>query len=1205
MCDQQEKVKNKKTAAESQEMKHHHQPHHQQLTFHRSDEDGSQDAHSTAEDSLLSDGLPHQQHRSHRYRCKQRRGRLSPSVTSFTSSYGSSSSTFSSSSTTASSASCSSSSNSSTTSASSSSLSSESSTETLDRFLLRRPQHSQSWTNISGKDGFVEEEEDDTAPLVADRAHVGKQKQAKGKSARSGSQQGAEQTQNSASFRKSKSMEALARPTEREGHANEEEEENQKKQVRKNLMKEKMKFSAFLNEITRQVLSPMRLSTLGVTDAQKTSSAEPAGIRSRKSESNTGQQRSRPVSADSVKSGKYSHASLSKSKSFHRHRDRRSPDSTDRMQHRPRSCTDISCSERHPSRSPTSHDCSRSPSCKRRRRRNQGDHIRRCHHRSVPRSPSYHRHPRNRSPQRRRRCHSPVFYPDHGDRDTSSFYRTKRSPRNHGGERYSPSTHPRRTDYRDPAIHRHGDRHFHYPHGYHNRGHVPRHGDPPCTTYHREERHSRTLPHHQIHNGTSQHHEDHSIPHHLNPKRPTTPHRGNKTQSCEHTNTPYSKHHHGDHHGLSQHHSLKDQHHRGDPHNRQHGDRHSGIHQQHQGVHGDGSPRPQQRARPAEFELHRHGDHHRSSHQNQQGHRPSPNPQHHHGDDPDDVHRPDGDESQSSYREQRRGARRSPTRPHRPGDQHSPNHEDLHSNLHRHSHGESQNAGQQHGEPHNPNGQHHHRDQTGSHRQHHHGDHKSPNGHHQHEGHHRRVHQIQHGDPSHPEPHQNRHLSKNEPELEEKHDPVVRRSAGGLPPQQNKSGVLPCKPDSTRKITGRDEGQTDFTGPSIPQEPTHEMDTITVLQEENESLQQSFAKSAVNMEFLGEFLSSQKILEEELQRTREELSNLMESFQILHENCSSTQQTNSLLEQKLNSVTRSMEGERERLSRRISGLTEQLAAAKFADSVGTFNVKSALNTPYDRLHLDEAINQVLLPIAPPPIQFMDSQNYEKVKAAGQEQCLGSVPEEEESDWSETGDEIPRFILTGSNRSQAWMPGEGDTDKDSESGGEEVVRLPSPRPLQIPHLHFTIHNEILPAPPGDACPSGMTGESTFRITASPNLGSTVLIRSASLEEIPLACHQLPKELRGTEAVMDLRRPGDEAIDDFDNEIVHGWRMNNNGDGRASEADSAPCSLQSVEQMLNRFPREPQPGEGPCRRRSELHGWTRGIAEEVLGGEQTQL
>ncbi|KAM7397685.1 hypothetical protein PAMA_005820 [Pampus argenteus] len=351
-----------------------------------------------------------------------------------------------------------------------------------------------------------------------------------------------------------------------------------------------------------------------------------------------------------------------------------------------------------------------------------------------------------------------------------------------------------------------------------------------------------------------------------------------------------------------------------------------------------------------------------------------------------------------------------------------------------------------------------------------------------------------------------------------------------------------------------------------------------ILQGQNEGLHQSLLQTAVRMECLGEeFISSQKLLEAELQRTRVELSNLTERFKRLHDNCSSTQQTNSLLEQKLHAV-----------------------------------VTSVLHKTDHHFQSDDAINQVILPIAPPPAQFMDSLNYGKAKAAGQEQPLGSVPEEEESDWSEMGEETPRFTLTGSNRGQAWRHREGDLDKDSESGGEEIVRHHSSCPLQIPHLQFTIHNEILPVPQTNTCPSVfknlsdcMTGESTYRITTSPNLGSAILIRSASLEEIPLARHHMQKELRGTEAMMDLHQPGDEAIEDLDNEIIHHWRTSNSMDAvieRASETDNSLASLQSAEQMLNHFICEPQPSEEG---RAEVHGWTGGIPEAVLKGERTQL
>lgn len=51
------------------------------------------------------------------------------------------------------------------------------------------------------------------------------------------------------------------------------------------------------------------------------------------------------------------------------------------------------------------------------------------------------------------------------------------------------------------------------------------------------------------------------------------------------------------------------------------------------------------------------------------------------------------------------------------------------------------------------------------------------------------------------------------------------------------------------------------------------------LQEQNMGLHQNLLKTAVRMECLGEeFMSSQKVLEAELQRTRLELSNLAERF---------------------------------------------------------------------------------------------------------------------------------------------------------------------------------------------------------------------------------------------------------------------------------------------------------------------------------------
>ncbi|XP_034540329.1 uncharacterized protein si:dkey-273o13.3 isoform X2 [Notolabrus celidotus] len=375
-----------------------------------------------------------------------------------------------------------------------------------------------------------------------------------------------------------------------------------------------------------------------------------------------------------------------------------------------------------------------------------------------------------------------------------------------------------------------------------------------------------------------------------------------------------------------------------------------------------------------------------------------------------------------------------------------------------------------------------------------------------------------------------------------------------------------------------------------------------ILQEQNEGLHQSLLKTAVRMECLGEeFISSQKLLEAELQRTRMELNNLTERFKRLHDNCSSTQQTNSLLEQRLQLVAQSMEGERERLNSRISALTEKLADAKHANRVDTFSGTLMLQRNEHDFQPDDTITQISLPITPPPIEFMDNHNFGNVQAGSQELPLGSVPEEEESDWSEMGEETPRFILTGSNRGPVWRHQDGDMDKDSECGVEDIFGRHSPRPLQIPHLQFTIHNETHMS-------DGMAGEGTYRIATSPILSSAILIRSASLEDLPHAHHEMQKELRGTEVMMDLHHHGDTASD---NQIIHHWRGSNDIaiarpiETRMSEAESSLVSLQSAEMMLNHFICEHQSSEGNGQGRAEVHGWTGGIPDEVWKGERTQL
>ncbi|TWW74992.1 hypothetical protein D4764_14G0009950, partial [Takifugu flavidus] len=162
-------------------------------------------------------------------------------------------------------------------------LSSDTSSNYVDPYSVKKSRHSRSCTDISRKHKYSEEG-DDTAPLIDQNSCPNrlpdKEDQRKAKS-HGGSPQGtlkntkkiARGSGKNGSFRKAKSMEALSRPKERDWPTDEDEsgEEKKKGEAVTNVMKEKKKFSAFLNEITRQVLSPMRLTTLGVTDAQRAS----------------------------------------------------------------------------------------------------------------------------------------------------------------------------------------------------------------------------------------------------------------------------------------------------------------------------------------------------------------------------------------------------------------------------------------------------------------------------------------------------------------------------------------------------------------------------------------------------------------------------------------------------------------------------------------------------------------------------------------------------------------------------------------------------------------------------------------------------------------------------------------------------------------------------------------------------------------------
>ncbi|ROL44356.1 Tight junction-associated protein 1 [Anabarilius grahami] len=387
---------------------------------------------------------------------------------------------------------------------------------------------------------------------------------------------------------------------------------------------------------------------------------------------------------------------------------------------------------------------------------------------------------------------------------------------------------------------------------------------------------------------------------------------------------------------------------------------------------------------------------------------------------------------------------------------------------------------------------------------------------------------------------------------------------------------------------------------SFPKEKEAELERLMILQEQNEVLHHSLLQTTVRMECMGaEFKTGHQLLESELQRTRIELNSLLERFTRLQDNYSCTQQTNHLLEKKMHCVAQNMDGERERLNERISELTDQLHAAKTTiQSLETINVTSMLQDALVKhLKSDDPITP--LPVAPPPAQFMDSDRYDKVSMHADEQSLGTLPEEEESDWSEMGEEAHNCVLRGSQgnhgnasyyqwqqRQGCWegmnQYSKGIVDTESESGGEESKYHQPPHGLQIPHLKFTVHPETLPIPVEDVSlarfkqsPDGPDCDG-YQITEVRNLGSPIRVLSASLEEIHsigLLKQQDQQQdhhgtLRSNKSMMDLHQSqvGTRQVL-YEDEMVCNWReANSHGTG---EDINGMIGLESAQKMLNHF------------------------------------
>lgn len=250
------------------------------------------------------------------------------------------------------------------------------------------------------------------------------------------------------------------------------------------------------------------------------------------------------------------------------------------------------------------------------------------------------------------------------------------------------------------------------------------------------------------------------------------------------------------------------------------------------------------------------------------------------------------------------------------------------------------------------------------------------------------------------------------------------------------------------------------------------------------------------------------------------------------------------------------------------------------------------------LKSDDPIKPFKPTVAPPPFQFMDRNHYSNGSVAGDEQSLGPVPEEDESDWSEMGEEAKHYISNSLERGQhgctgfppvhqmqgCWVKSDqyrrGDGDTESESGGEEMSHRQG---LQIPHLQFSMHPETLPVPAANLNQT-LDGpvEEEYYGHVGRQLSSNIRILSASLEGIDSTDLQHLEhhgQSKCTKGIMDPHRPQLSAVEDWtQDKLTHHQKKAKKQHTRDREKEiessgSEPmANLESAQKMLNHFIQE---------------------------------
>ncbi|KAL1261885.1 hypothetical protein QQF64_007150 [Cirrhinus molitorella] len=256
--------------------------------------------------------------------------------------------------------------------------------------------------------------------------------------------------------------------------------------------------------------------------------------------------------------------------------------------------------------------------------------------------------------------------------------------------------------------------------------------------------------------------------------------------------------------------------------------------------------------------------------------------------------------------------------------------------------------------------------------------------------------------------------SRNFHSKQEKGSPLPLRTAGlESESQSSKSSTSASSEKSDRpKHMGHKRGSKPH------RDSSGSMDRVQMLEEYNKELHENLLQTVACIENM----------ETELQCTRTELVSFKEKYRRLQESYSVSQQTNSVLEQKLKSAADSLDSERKFLMQRVADLTKQLdTAQKTISSLENINVPSLIKELLKN-HFDsqEALEHFLHPRTSP--RQPDGEQLKRPQELRNNQPFGGKADVFE--WPQTG-----HTCSGARQqtATAFLPWKHDHDPWAEPG----------------------------------------------------------------------------------------------------------------------------------------------------------------------------